>query len=80
MMNSVKLPGTFPSVYELCPTYQDAIVFENGADFDLFNPDHWQSNIGDDNRALFLDRVNHIKTFWDRKNPAMMDLSILPVR
>ncbi|OIK08626.1 hypothetical protein BIV60_25805 [Bacillus sp. MUM 116] len=37
----------FASVYELCPTYKDAIVFKNGAEFNLFNPDHCQSNISD---------------------------------
>lgn len=73
-----KIARTFPSVYELCPTYQDAVVFENGSDFDLFNPDHWQSNIGDDNQALFLDRLNQIKLFWDRRNPAMLNLRELP--
>lgn len=73
-----KVARTFPSVFELCPTYKEAIVFENGTDFSLFNPDHWQSNIGKDDRALFLDRVNHIKTFWDRQNPAMVNLSSLP--
>ena len=57
---------------------KDAVVFENGQDFDLFNPDHWQSNIGDDDKGMFLNRLKQIKTFWDRQNPAMLNLSELP--
>ncbi|MBM7653488.1 lipase/acyltransferase domain-containing protein [Neobacillus cucumis] len=74
-----KIARTFPSVFELCPTYQKAIIFENGAIFDIFNPDHWQSNIGDDDRGMFLSRINHMKAFWDRQNPAMLDLRDLPL-
>lgn len=73
-----KIARTFPSVYEMCPTYKDAVVFENGQDFDIFNPDHWQSNIGDDDKGMFLTRIKQIKTFWDRQNPAMLNLSELP--
>ncbi|WP_286228681.1 lipase/acyltransferase domain-containing protein [Neobacillus mesonae] len=73
-----KIARTFPSVYELCPTYKNAIVFENGAEFDLFNPDHWQSNIGNDDPAMFLDRIRQIKAFWDRQNSAMLNLTELP--
>ncbi|MDR4947260.1 lipase/acyltransferase domain-containing protein [Neobacillus cucumis] len=74
-----KIARTFPSVFELCPTYQKAIIFEDGAIFDVFNPDHWQSNIGDDDREMFLSRINHMKAFWDRQNPAMLDLRDLPL-
>lgn len=73
-----KIARTFPSVYELCPTYTDAIVFENGSSFDLFNPAHWQSNIGDDDWGMFHDRITQMKTFWDSQNPAMLNLRNLP--
>ncbi|GHH99238.1 lipase/acyltransferase domain-containing protein [Neobacillus kokaensis] len=73
-----KIARTFPSVYELCPVYKDAVVFENGADFDLFNPNHWQSNIGDDIPGMFRDRIQHMKTFWEKQNPAMLNLADLP--
>ncbi|MCM3571101.1 lipase/acyltransferase domain-containing protein [Neobacillus mesonae] len=73
-----KIARTFPSVFELCPTYKNAIVFENGAEFDLFNPDHWQSNIGDDDLGMFLNRIQHIKTFWSKHDPAMLNLESLP--
>lgn len=73
-----KIARTFPSVFELCPTYKDAVLFENGSGFDLFNPDHWQSNIGDDDRGMFFDRLSHLKAFRDRQNPAMLNLGYLP--
>lgn len=73
-----KIARTFPSVFELCPTFTDAAVFENGTGFDIFNPDHWQSNIGDDDWGMFHTRINQMKTFWDRQNPAMLDLRDLP--
>lgn len=73
-----KIARTFPSVFEMCPTYQNAVVFENGTAVDLFNPNHWQSNIGDDEWGMFLDRVSQMKTFWDSHNPAMLNLRDLP--
>ncbi|HWO98346.1 MAG TPA: alpha/beta hydrolase [Bacillus sp. (in: firmicutes)] len=73
-----KIARTFPSVYEMCPTYKDAVVFESGPGFDIFNPDHWQSNIGDDDRGMFLNRLSRMKAFRDRKNPAMLNLRELP--
>lgn len=73
-----KISRTFPSVYELCPIYKDAVVFENGQSFDIFNPDHWQSNIGDDDKGMFLNRLKQLAAFWNQQNPAMMNLSDLP--
>ncbi|PLS01903.1 lipase/acyltransferase domain-containing protein [Neobacillus cucumis] len=74
-----KIARTFPSVFEMCPTYQKAVIFEDGANFDIFNPDHWQSNIGDDDWGMFFNRISHMKAFWDLQNPAMMDLKELPL-
>ncbi|WP_026575400.1 lipase/acyltransferase domain-containing protein [Bacillus sp. UNC438CL73TsuS30] len=73
-----KIARTFPSVYELCPTYKDAIVFEDGSAFDLGNPDNWQSNIGNNDRAMFLDRISQLRKFRDINHPAMLDLTKLP--
>lgn len=39
-----KLVRTFPSIYELCPLYPEALRFTNGAAFQLFNYRHWQQN------------------------------------
>ncbi|MEH7544959.1 lipase/acyltransferase domain-containing protein [Neobacillus vireti] len=74
-----KIARTFPSVFELCPTYQNAVIFEDGANFNIFNPDHWQSNIGDDDWGMFLNRISHMKAFYDRQNPAMINLRELPL-
>lgn len=74
-----KIARTFPSVFEMCPTYKDAVVFENGSEFDLFNPDHWQSNIGDDDIKMFLTRITQLKTFRDKANPGMLNLKELPL-
>ncbi|MDR7001131.1 lipase/acyltransferase domain-containing protein [Neobacillus niacini] len=73
-----KIARTFPSVYELCPTYKDAIVFEDGSAFDLFNPDDWQSNIGDDDRPMFFERISQLRKFRGLQDPAMLDLEELP--
>ena len=74
-----KIARTFPSVFELCPTYQNAVIFEDGANFNIFNPDHWQSNIGDDDWGMFLNRISHMKAFYDRQNPTMINLRELPL-
>lgn len=73
-----KIARTFPSVFEMCPTYKDAVVFDNGSEFELFNPDHWQSNIGDDDMGMFRARLSQLKTFRDKQNPAMLNLRDLP--
>jgi hypothetical protein len=73
-----KIARTFPSVFEMCPTFPNAVLFENGQEVDLFNPDQWQSNVGDDDKAMFLDRVGQMKAFWDPQHPAMLNLKTLP--
>jgi len=73
-----RIARTFPSVYELCPIYKGAVVFRDGTNFDLFNPDHWQSNIGHDDRDLFLERLRQTKLFRETQNPAMQNLGSLP--
>ena len=37
-----KLARTFPAVFELCPLYTDAVHFQSGLTFDLYNYHHWQ--------------------------------------
>jgi pimeloyl-ACP methyl ester carboxylesterase len=39
-----KLARTFPSVYELLPTWQDAVT-RNGTPLDIFQEGNWQANI-----------------------------------
>lgn len=69
-----KIARTFPSVYELCPVYENAVMFESGAPFDIYNPDHWQTNIVE---SMFRKRLSEMKTF-SVDSPAMTDLGGLP--
>ncbi|UCG09194.1 MAG: hypothetical protein JSV83_11285 [Desulfobacterales bacterium] len=74
-----KIARTFPSVYELCPTYKNAVTFEpghnlSGQDFDVINPKHWQSNIQND--PIFVQRLNELKDFLT-DNPGMLNLARL---
>lgn len=75
-----KIARSFPSVYELCPVYPNAVTFCNqyldGKTFDIFNPAHWQSNITD--QSLFRARLAHFKYFRNPADPAMLPLSELP--
>ena len=71
-----KIARSFPSVYELCPVYPDAVSFAAGEDFDLFDPDHWQSNIS--NFPIFRERIAGLKSFRQPQAPAMFPLSLLP--
>jgi len=70
-----KIARTFPSVYELLPVYHGAITFSSGEQFDLYNPNHWQSNIS--SNPIFLDRLSQLKNFR-QTNPAMVKLNQLP--
>ena len=61
-----KIARTFPSVYELCPTYENALIFDpehplTGQNFDIANPQHWQSNVSD--TKMFKTRLAGLKTF-----------------
>lgn len=73
-----KVARTFPSVFELTPYYKDAIKFKSEEVFDLYNIEHWQSNIYKDDKILFSSRLNELKNFRDYNNPSMQDLSKLP--
>ena len=75
-----KIARTFPSVYELCPIYQGAIDFNTshplfGIDFNIYNNEHWQSNLSQD--PMFKFRLNGLKQFQEL-DPAILDLSLLP--
>lgn len=70
-----KIARTFPSVYELFPVYPGAITFAAGNPFDLYNPDHWQSNVSAE--QIFRDRLSQLKIFRET-NPAMLKLNELP--
>ncbi len=73
-----KIARTFPAVYELCPVYDKAIVFDEGynpgVSFDIYNPEHWQTNISSE--EMFKKRLSELKEFRV-DNPAMPDLSKL---
>ncbi|NII11840.1 hypothetical protein [Oleiagrimonas sp. C23AA] len=40
-----RLARTFPSVYQMTPSWEDAAVDEDGRPLDLFDPDNWQANV-----------------------------------
>ena len=87
-----KIARSFPSVYELCPVYPNAVTFhahcpdspgsppedsdQPGPFFDIYNPAHWQSNIT--GHSLFRSRLAHFKYFRDPADPAMLPLHELP--
>ncbi len=79
-----KIARTFPSVYELCPTYQGAIVSEaDGQDIDILEYQNWQSNVVEkkDDPAvtdLMKNRIDGLKKFYDINDPAMIPLDRLP--
>ncbi len=75
-----KIARTFPSVYELCPVYQDAIDFDTSHPlfgiglFDIYNNEHWQSNLSQN--LLFQSRLKQLKQFREI-DPAMLDFGLL---
>jgi len=75
-----KIARTFPSVYELCPTYQGAIDFDTFNSlfgtglFDIYNSEHWQSNLSQN--SLFKVRLKELKRF--QEIAIELDLSLLP--
>ena len=70
-----KIARTFPSVYELAPVYKGAWVRADGEDFDLYDPDHWQSNVA--SHSIVQRRIDELKVFRS-SSPAMFDLGDLP--
>ncbi|UZS00202.1 lipase family alpha/beta hydrolase [Chondrinema litorale] len=59
-----KIARTFPSIFELCPVYNDAISFNDSTtEFDLYNFEHWQqkNNLDDDTKEQFETRLNELK-------------------
>ncbi|KGI78470.1 lipase/acyltransferase domain-containing protein [Oleiagrimonas soli] len=42
-----RIARTFPSVYQMTPSWAQAAVDENGRDVDLFDPANWQANVRD---------------------------------
>ena len=70
-----KVVRTYPSLFELAPWYDNAMVFEDDTPIDLTNLDHWQSNIWDDIQSLFEVRLQALADF---RNKQLFDLSKLP--
>jgi len=68
-----KVMRTFPSIYELLPTYPGAITYmDDSTDVDLMNTSNWQSNLIKDNdggasQALFENRLNMLAQYRSRK-------------
>ena len=61
-----KIARTFPSVFELCPTYENAVTFDSqhplaGQAFDITDPEHWQSNLAES--EMVQARLAGLKTF-----------------
>lgn len=74
-----KVARTFPSVYEICPTYKNAVYFElghpfSGTKFNVVNPQHWQLNLLEN--PIFTKRLNSLKNFLINR-PAMIDFARL---
>ena len=72
-----KIARTFPSVYELCPTYSGSVVFDKshqlfGKQFDLYNAKHWQSNLLQ--ASHFRPRLSSLRRFRVTQK-AMIDLA-----
>lgn len=42
-----RIARTFPSVYQMTPSWSHAAVDEDGKPLDLFDPAHWQANVRD---------------------------------
>ena len=70
-----KIARTFPSVYELAPVYEGAWVRDDGEDFDLYDPGHWQSNVAA--HSIVKKRISELRAFR-HDSPAMFDLNDLP--
>ena len=51
-----KLARTFPSVYELLPTYKGALKSKNDEDLDIFSVDSWQSNTTHTNKRYSIEQ------------------------
>lgn len=76
-----KIARTFPAIFELCPVYDDAIVFKDGTQFDLYNYAHWQQDPSRDDyeiiRNQFETRLNHLRSVRSNDN-LIFNLASLP--
>ena len=67
-----KVMRTFPSIYELLPTYPGAVTYaDDHTDVDLLNINNWQSNLikdndGDASLNLFTNRLNMLAQYRNR--------------
>jgi hypothetical protein len=68
-----KILRTFPSVYELLPTYEGALI-KDGEDHPLtHDPDSWQSNLVRDDDDLVLTRLDDLRKFYTYKRRIHLD-------
>lgn len=66
-----KVMRTYPSIFELLPSYPNAITFENGQNVDLTDIGNWQSNLIEKNdngiaRAMFTSRLKALRQYRKR--------------
>lgn len=75
-----KVARTFPSLYELLPAFPRAFDNSNTPDFNLFDPNHWQSNLyRDENpeqKSMLNERLTKAGLFI---KSGMVELSSLPI-
>lgn len=70
-----KVIRTYPSVYELLPWYDKALIKEDtGETLDITNKNNWQSNIYDDIEPLFSARLSALQTFHEHIRTAFYTL------
>ncbi len=73
-----KVIRTYPGVFELLPHYPKAVYRqESGEEISLLDLEHWQSNIYDDDVALFEERLRELRRF---REEGLVDLADLPGR
>ena len=72
-----KIARTFPAVYELCPSYKNAVTFDPqhplaGQIFNITDPAQWQSNLS--KIKIFQRRLENLKDFL-AGNPGPINLA-----
>lgn len=68
-----KIGRTFPSLYELLPLFEDAVVFkDNGKKWDIYDQNDWQSNLW--RHEIIWQRLKELKRFRKDK---LIDLTKL---
>ena len=76
-----KIARTFPSLFELCPVYDGAIIPSDNSVFDIYDYSQWQQNPNHDDyteiKELFEARLKSLKSVRDHDRQLIFDLSSL---